>query len=376
MPDKTPIIIVTGSGGFIGQAVCKAFVEDGYSVVGFDRPDALKALPRVTDVPCDVTSEQSVEGAVKRVTTKFGDSIASVIHLAAYYDFSGEPSPLYEEVTIRGTERLLRLLRTTKLEQFIFSSTMLVHAPCAPGERINESSPADPKWDYPQSKVKTEQLLLAQRGAVPVVLLRIAGVYTDRGESIPLANQIQRIYERRLTSRVFPGDTSTGQAFVHLDDVVEALRATVARREQLPPEAVMLIGEPETLSYDELQRALAAHIHGERDWDTTQIPKAVAKAGAWVQDQIPGVEEPFIKPWMIDLADDHYALDISRARQLLAWSPRKSLRETLPKMVTALKTDPEGFYRINKLEGAPPRSEAAIGEPSIGERGARQARKS
>jgi nucleoside-diphosphate-sugar epimerase len=237
---------------------------------------------------------------------------------------------------------------------------MLVHAPAAPGEHINEDSAVDPKWDYPQSKVQTEQLIHAGRGSVPAVLLRIAGVYTDRCESLPLAHQIQRIYERRLTSKVFPGDTSTGQSFVHLDDVVEALRATVARRKELPPEAVVLIGEPEPLSYDQLQRALAALIHSERDWETTQIPKAVARAGAWVQDRIPGVEEPFIKPWMIDLADDHYGLDITRARDLLGWSPRHSLRDTLPRMVTALETDPEGFYRMNKLEGAPPHHEGSM----------------
>jgi nucleoside-diphosphate-sugar epimerase len=174
-----------------------------------------------------------------------------------------------------------------------------------------------------------------------------------------LAHQIQRIYERRLTSKLFPGDIAKGQSFVHLDDVVEAFRATVARRATLPEEAVVLIGEPDPLTYDELQRAFAAHLHGERDWDTTKIPKAVAKAGAWVQDQIPGIEEPFIKPWMIDLADDHYALDISRAHQLLGWSPRHSLRETLPRMVTALKRDPDGFYRLNKLEGRPPYHEAS-----------------
>ena len=33
---------------------------------------------------------------------------------------------------------------------------------------------------------------------------------------------------------------------------------------------------------------------------------------------------------MIDLADDHYDLDISRARTLLGWEPKHSLRETLP----------------------------------------------
>ena len=363
MPENKAVVIVTGSSGFIGEAVCGAFVSDGYSVVGFDRPDALQPQPGVTNIPCDVTAEDSVAQAVSSVLRDFAEPVASVIHLAAYYDFSGEPSPLYEQVTLQGTERLLRLLKTAKPEQFVFSSTMLVHAPCEPGEHINEDWPLEPKWDYPQSKADTEKLILQQRDQWPVVLLRIAGVYTDRCESVPIAHQIQRIHERRLTSKVFPGDTSRGQSFVHLDDVVAAFRATVARRATLPHEATMLIGEPDPLSYEESQRLLAGHIHGERDWETTQIPKAVAKAGAWVQDQIPGVEEPFIKPWMIDLADDHYALDISRARSLLGWSPRRSLRDTLPKMVTVLKTDPEAFYRGNKLEGEPPHREAATTGP-------------
>jgi UDP-glucose 4-epimerase len=69
-----------------------------------------------------------VADALARVRRDFGDQIASVIHLAAYYDFAGEPSPLYDEVTVRGTERLLRLLRDFQVGQFVFSSTMLVHS--------------------------------------------------------------------------------------------------------------------------------------------------------------------------------------------------------------------------------------------------------
>ena len=75
----------------------------------------------------------------------------------------------------------------------------------------------------------------------------------------------------------------------------------------------------------------------------------IAKAGAWVQDHIPG-QDPFIKPWMIDRANDHYALDITRARTLLGWEPKRSLRGTIPKMIAALKAAPAGFYRENKLE--------------------------
>ena len=54
-------------------------------------------------------------------------------HLAAYDDFSGEPSPKYDEVTVRGTERLLRRLEPFQIEPFVFSTTMVVHAPCEPG---------------------------------------------------------------------------------------------------------------------------------------------------------------------------------------------------------------------------------------------------
>lgn len=47
-------------------------------------------------------------------------------HLAAYYDFSGAPSPKYEEVTVRGTERLRRNLKSFHVEQagtFLSSSS-------------------------------------------------------------------------------------------------------------------------------------------------------------------------------------------------------------------------------------------------------------
>jgi nucleoside-diphosphate-sugar epimerase len=354
MADINKTVVVTGSSGLIGRAVCKAFASDGYAVVGLDRAGGAPPPPEADNVECDLTSDSSVSDALAQIRRRFGDSIASVIHLAAYYDFSGEPSPLYETVTVRGTERLLRSLRDFRVEQFVFSSTMLVHAPCEPGQHIDENWPLEPKWDYPESKVRTERLMQQQRRGIPVVLLRIAGVYTDRCQSIPIAHQIQRIYEGRLTAHVFPGDINTGQSFVHLDDLVQAFRAVVARRGQLPAESTILIGESEPLSYDQMQRELGRLIHDERDWDTAQIPKAVAKAGAWVQDKIPGIEEPFIKPWMIDLADDHYALDITRARQLLNWTPQRNLRDTLPKMIQSLKADPAGWYRRNKLEGTPP----------------------
>ena len=136
-----------------------------------------------------------------------------------------------------------------------------------------------------------------------------------------------------------------------MDDLVDAIALVVARRAALPPEWPVLLGEPEVLSYDELQHTFARLIHGE-ELETLEVPgplAPLAKAGAWVLEKLPGAD-PFIRPWMIDRANDQYALDISRARNLLGWEPKRSLRETLPKMIAALKADPVGFYRENKLE--------------------------
>ncbi|MEO8504592.1 MAG: NAD(P)-dependent oxidoreductase [Acidobacteriota bacterium] len=344
------LILVTGSNGEIGQAVMRRFTGHFDQVVGFDRQAADPPPPGCTHLAVEMTSDASVREGLRVLREHHGARVASVIHLAAYYDFFGAPSPKYDEVTVRGTERLLRGLQEAQLqvEQFVFSSTMLVHAPGEPGQFIAEDWPIRPTWAYPESKVKTEQLIHAERGAIPAVLLRISGVYDDGCHSIPLAHQIQRIYERQFTNRFYSASTAHGQAFMHADDLVDAIERVVEWRATLPPELPILLGEPEALSYDELQHTLSRLIHG-KPLETIVVPRLPAKVGAWLMNVIPG-QTQFIKPWMIDRAVDHYALDLTRARTLLDWEPKRSLRATLPKMVAALKADPLGWYKENKLE--------------------------
>ena len=214
------------------------------------------------------------------------------------------------------------------------------------GQKINEDWPLEPKQDYPKSKVKTEKVLHEQRGDIPVVNFRIAGVFSEKGNSIPITNQIQRIYEKQITSHFYPGNLSHGNVFVHLDDLYDAIIKAVDKRKGLPMDVTINLGDPETLGYQDLQNIISNAIHG-KDWKTYKIPKALAKAGAWVQDIF---GDPFIKPWMVDLADDHAEIDITRAKNLLGWQPKHSLRETLPKMIAFLKDDPKAFYKVNKLK--------------------------
>ncbi len=346
-------ILITGSSGRIGYPLAKRLARS-FNVVAFDRQAPSHPPPSAECMYVDLTSKKNVHHGLQALRELHGDHIASVIHLAAYYDFSGAPNPLYDEVTVKGTSRLLRMLNDFNfdVEQFVFSSTALVHASSAPGIRINEDSPiqSPPKWPYPESKVKTEGVIHTERKDIPAVILRISGVYDDLCHSIPLAQQIQRIYERDPSAYFFPGDPSKGQQpYVHNDDLGDAVSLVVERRRELPPDLTLLIGESESLTYDELQRSFGQLIHNE-EWNTKAIPLTAAKVGVRLLNRLPLERPASIPSWMIDTANDNIELDITRARTLLGWEPRHSLRDTLPKMLLALKADPFTWYRENGLD--------------------------
>ncbi|MEX2496739.1 MAG: NAD-dependent epimerase/dehydratase family protein [Woeseia sp.] len=349
MRAEKDIVIVTGSSGYIGSAVVKA-LAGGYRVLGLDRAKMPHPPQDAESVCLDLTDIDSVRSAFEQVKAAHGTRIASVIHLAAYFDLTGKPSPAYEAVTLGGTNKLLECLAEFKVEQFIFISTMLVHAAARPGERIDESTPIDPKLPYRASKARTEKMLREKARDFPVVILRPAGVYDEECHSAFLASQIAGIYEQRLIAHFYPGDLATGQSYLHLSDLTEAIRGTVENRFALPDNSAMLLGEEDVMGYAELQRELGRLIHGE-PWKTLHVPGKLAHAGTWIQVVILQ-EDQFQKPWMVDIANDHYAIDIGRARELIGWSPSHSLRGCLPAIAERLKRDPFAWYRENKLNAA------------------------
>jgi nucleoside-diphosphate-sugar epimerase len=348
--DSRPLVLITGSTGLIGTALTNRLAAR-YRVVGLDLKKPAKAPVGTDFVTCDLTKDRSVSAALRTIRARHGQEIASVIHLAAYYDFSGEPSPMYEELTVQGTRRLLRGLSSFLVEQFVFSSTILVMAPSeAEREPIRESSPLEEEpWDYPRSKIQAESVIQSERGEIPVVILRIAGVYDEYGHAVPIAQQINRIHQKELESYFFPGDADHGQPFIHLDDLVSCVQQVIGRRADLDPVEIFLIAEEDLMSYRDLQNEIGILIHGE-EWTTVWIPKLMAKAGAWAKSKIAGDTQGFIKPWMIDLADDHYPVSIQRANRKLHWEPKHRLRDTLPKIIEHLRNDPKKWFAINKLQ--------------------------
>jgi nucleoside-diphosphate-sugar epimerase len=95
MSSEQPVVLITGSSGLIGSRLADA-LADRYQVVGLDVKPPVEGDERAAFIECDLTEMESVSDAMRQVKNQFGRALASVVHLAAYYDFSGEPSPLYE----------------------------------------------------------------------------------------------------------------------------------------------------------------------------------------------------------------------------------------------------------------------------------------
>lgn len=144
----------------------------------------------------DITSEKDVQETLHDIKRDHGACLHSVVHLVAYYSFDGKEDPRYQSITIDGTHALLtQLKKNFSVLQFIFSSTMLVYAPTQPGKKISDYSPVAPSWPYPESKAQTEKILEKEHADIPIVNLRIAGIYNDFCHSPTLSHQIVRIHE-------------------------------------------------------------------------------------------------------------------------------------------------------------------------------------
>ncbi|MEO5866521.1 MAG: NAD(P)-dependent oxidoreductase [Sphingomonas sp.] len=348
-----PVVLITGVSGDVGEAIVSA-LGDRYAIVGMDQTGKNASVPII---PIDLTEDMSVAHAFELFRNRHGGTIASVIHLAGYFDFTGEDNPLYHSLNVAGTRRLMQALKPFRVEQIVYAGTMLVHAAVSPGEHFDEERKLDPRWIYPRSKVEAEQVIRAEHGVAPVVLFHLAGLYSDKTVVPTLAHQIARIYERNLQSHLYPGNRDTGQSMVHHDDMADAFRRAVEQRGALPPECVILVGEPDPIGYAALQDRLGELLHGEQ-WTTLRVPQVAAAAGAWVEEKlmprlpkaIGGGGEPFVRPFMAWQGSDHYALDIGCAKRLLGWSPRYRLHDRLPTIVDGLKRDPKAWYKANDVE--------------------------
>ena len=165
--------LVTGATGKVGGAVARALLARGDEVRALVRdPDrAARLLPAdVVLVRGDVTDPPSVEAAVAGREVVF-----NAMGLPEQWSADED---VFDRVNARGTETVVRAAREAGVSRVVHTSTIDVfHA--ERGARFDESEVADyPKGTlYERSKQRAEELALAARGDMELVICNPAGVY-------------------------------------------------------------------------------------------------------------------------------------------------------------------------------------------------------
>jgi dihydroflavonol-4-reductase len=165
-------VLVTGATGKVGNAVARALAARGDEVRALVRdPHRAALLPQgVEPVRGDVTDPPSLEAAMHGCELVFNAMGIPEQWLA--------DESRFERVNSQGTEAVARKARAAGVKRLIHTSTEDVfHA--EPGGRFDETQVADyPKGtSYERSKQRAEELALAARDGLEVVIVNPAGVY-------------------------------------------------------------------------------------------------------------------------------------------------------------------------------------------------------
>ena len=299
-------VLVTGATGFVGSHLCRGLLQRGYRVVGLSRSGRTENLEGVLGherfqmLRVDLRDADAVRNLME------GRDIVACFHLAAQLpqrEDSEEPFLSYD-TNAGGTLNLLRAAHLGGVDRFIHASSIDVYTEPPAYLPVDEEHPLGAATVYGLGKLAAELWCRSFSWAMNVVVLRYSIVY-GRGQERSRA--VSRFAEQALHGRAMTlyGDGTQSNDFVHVSDVVEANLLALEREKP----GTYNIGSGEEASVMDL---------------ATRIARL---AGSQAEPALTG--EASNRPF-------RFALDISKARERLGYSPR-SLEEGLFEHIAELK---------------------------------------
>ena len=317
-------ILVTGATGKVGHAVAEALAARGDDVRALvrDVERGMRVLPEgVEPVQGDVTDRRSLDAAVEGCELVFNAMGIPEQWLA--------DESLFDRVNAGGTKAVADAARAAGVRRMIHTSTEDVfHA--EPGGRFDESQVADyPKGTvYERSKQHAEELALAARDGLEVVIVNPSGVY---GPGPSASASFDKNLFAPLVKKRLPALPPGGLGVVFTDGV--AAGHLLAAERGRDGERYILCDRH--LSVRELAETVVRVAGRGRVPPTLPVPlaKAMATGGE-------ALSRIIRRPPLLSKGQLHYfmwnaAPDSSRAQRELGWKPTPvevGVRKTLDGM--------------------------------------------
>ena len=321
-------IMITGGAGFIGSAVARRLIRDTpHELLVFDsltyagsqtNLDSVAASPRFGFLKADICDEDAVRGAVRN----FDPDI--ILHLAAesHVDRSIDGPGAFIQTNVVGSFVLLqaalehwRKLPADRAATFRFHhvSTDEVYGSLGAEGLFTEETPYDPRSPYSASKASSDHLVSAwgHTYGLPVLMTNCSNNYGPHHfpeKLIPL------VIIKALAGEPLPiyGRGDQIRDWLHVEDHARALQVVFERGK--PGRCYNIGGLNERTNLEVVQT-----ICGLLDRMRPRAGGAYADLITFVADR-PG-------------HDQRYAIDTSRIRDELGWTPEETFESGLEKTV-------------------------------------------
>jgi dTDP-glucose 4,6-dehydratase len=308
-----PTSVVTGGAGFLGSHLCEHLLAQRHRVICLDNLEtaSLENIEHIRDDDFAFVNQDVMEHI------EIDEPVDFVFHLAAI------PSPidylrlplLTLKIGSYGTHNALGLAKF-KRARFVLASTSEVYGDPQvhpqPETYWGNVNPVGPRGVYDEGKRYSEAMTMAyhRQQGVDTGIARIFNTYGPRmrpydGRAIPTFVR-QALEDKPLT--VF-GEGSQTRSFCYVDDLIRGISALAASEEHYP----INLGNPSEFTILELAET---------------VLKVTGSKSEIVFEALP-MDDPQIRQ-----------PDITRAQEILGWSPEIDLEEGLRRMLPTLGREP------------------------------------
>jgi nucleoside-diphosphate-sugar epimerase len=337
-------LVLTGASGFVGRHLLDDLKSD-YRIFAIARRSqhdcGAPVHPNIAWMRVDIAEREDLARTFREIATAGGAKV--LVHLAAYYDFTGRHHPEYRRTNVDGTRNVLEAAREAGVGGFVFASSVAACAFPRPEGAVDELTPADGDHVYAWSKREGERLVREMAPPMTSRIARFGAIYSDWCEYPPLYVFLRTWLGRSWRSRVLAGSGDMAIPYIHIRDLVSFFRRLLSSSCDPGPTEVLVASTSGSTSLDRLFRLATLSYFG-RPRTPLFVPRALASAGLVGMDFAGRAigRPPFERAWMRHYVDKRLVVDNRRTRECLGWepNPRFRLERRLPFLIERLKSEP------------------------------------
>jgi nucleoside-diphosphate-sugar epimerase len=320
-------VLVTGGGGFLGQAICRQLVARGHQVRSMSRQryPALDALG---------VEQRSGDIASLDLVVEAASGVDAVVHSAGRVGTWGRLEDYYE-TNVRGSDNVLAACELNEIDRLVFTSSPSVVHNGADLEGVDESIPYATRFSSPYARTKAlaERHILAANGAqLATVALRPHFVW---GPGDP--NLLPRVLARARRGQLrLIGDAPKKIDTVYVDNAAEAHVLALDRLSVGAPIAgkAYFISQGEPVTHEAL---ISSWLKADGfPPETRRMPLGVARLLAAAMETTYSLlrirREPPLTRFMVEQLSTAHWFNIDAARRDLGYAPRVSMAEGLARL--------------------------------------------